>query len=240
MQDLILPHCITSYECGADKLMKPECFQHFCQEMAEEHADSYGFGYDWVMSNRTAWVQVQGDFELLRRPEWKEKINLRTNTGKAGALMAGRFVEMTDEAGNVLARADMQWVIIHFDTRRPIPLKRTELPLDKPAVTICSPANYPEWEAEAAPAAEAEQTASRRDVDFNGHINNSAYLIWVLDTLPEKLKPGEEIQRYRINFRRESHTGDTMHITHFAQGSFTRHLITCGGEIRAEIVIEWR
>ena len=238
MQDLILPHRITSYECGADKLMKPECFQHFCQEMAEEHADSYGFGYDWVMTNRTAWVQVQGDFEMLRRPAWKEKVYLRTNTGKASALQAGRFVEMTDEGGNVLARADLLWVIINFDTRRPVPLKRTGLPLDNPSPPVTAAMDFPERPENA--AATAELTAGRRDVDFNGHINNSAYLIWALDTMPAELRPAGDMVRYRINFRRESHAGDRMNISHYADGAYTHHLITCEGETRAEIVILWK
>lgn len=238
MQDLILPHRITSYECGADKLMKPECFQHFCQEMAEEHADSYGFGYDWVMTNRTAWVQVQGDFEMQRRPAWKEKVYLRTNTGKASALQAGRFVEMTDESGNVLARADLLWVIINFDTRRPVPLKRTGLPLDKPSPTVTESMDFPARPETA--AATAELTAGRRDVDFNGHINNSAYLIWALDTLPADLRPAGDMARYRINFRRESHAGEQMQIAHFISGNCSHHLITCEGETRAEIVIFWK
>lgn len=238
MQDLILPHRITSYECGADKLMKPECFQHFCQEMAEEHADSYGFGYDWVMANRTAWVQVQGDFEMLRRPAWKETIYLRTNTGKASALQAGRFVEMTDEAGQVLARADLLWVIINFDTRRPVPLKRTGLPMDNPSPVVTEPIDYPDRPENA--TATAELTAGRRDVDFNGHINNSAYLIWALDTLPAEIKPEGEMVRYRINFRRESHAGDRMQIDHYLNGAHTHHVISCEGETRAEIVILWK
>lgn len=239
MQDLILPHRITSYECGADKLMKPECFQHFCQEMAEEHADSYGFGYDWVMTNRTAWVQVQGDFEMLRRPAWKEKVYLRTNTGKASALQAGRFVEMTDESGNVLARADLLWVIINFDTRRPVPLKRTGLPLDNPNPSIITEeTEFPARPEE--PSATAELLTTRRDIDFNGHINNSAYLIWALDTLPADLRPAGEMVRYRINFRRESHAGEQMQIAHFISGNCSHHLITCEGETRAEIVIFWK
>lgn len=239
MQDLILPHRITSYECGADKLMKPECFQHFCQEMAEEHADSYGFGYDWVMTNRTAWVQVQGDFEMLRRPAWKEKVYLRTNTGKASALQAGRFVEMTDESGNVLARADLLWVIINFDTRRPVPLKRTGLPLDNPNPSIITEeTEFPARPEE--PSATAELLTTRRDIDFNGHINNSAYLIWALDTLPADLRPAGDMVRYRINFRRESHAGEQMQIAHFISGNCSHHLITCEGETRAEIVIFWK
>lgn len=238
MNDLTLPHRITSYECGADKLMKPECFQHFCQEMAEEHASAHGFGYDWVMSNRTAWVQVQGHYEIVRRPAWKETVYLRTNTGKASSLQAGRFVEMTDQEGNVLARADLQWVIIHFDTRRPVPPRRVGLPLDKPCPVLGTPLQEPTWPENSAMSVDI--CSSRRDVDFNGHINNSAYLIWALDTLPPELKPGTEVLRYRINFRGESHAGETMRISHYVQGCYTRHVITCGDEIRAEIAIEWQ
>lgn len=238
MQDLTHPHRITSYECGADKKMKPECFQHFCQEMAEEHASAHGFGYDWVMTNRTAWVQVQGNYEILRRPDWKETVYLRTNTGKASALMAGRFVEMTDEEGNVLARADLSWVIIHFDTRRPVPPRRVGLPLEEPCPILGTPVQTPEWPE--APVTTAELHATRRDVDFNGHINNSAYLIWALDTLPAELQPGTEMRRYRIHFRGESHAGDAMSISHFVQGKYTRHVINSGTEPRAEIIVEWQ
>ena len=238
MQDLKLPHRITSYECGADKKMKPECFQHFCQEMAEEHASSHGFGYDWVLTNKTAWVQVLGNYEILRRPDWKETIYLRTNTGMATALQPGRFVEMTDAEGNVLARADMYWVIINLATRRPVPPKRVGLELSAACPVLGTPIQEPEWQVDA--AAEASLVAGRRDVDFNDHINNSAYFIWALDTLPESLKPGSEIARYRIQFRHESHGGDAMSIRHYVQGKFTRHLISCGEDVRAEIAIEWQ
>ncbi|MBS6780238.1 MAG: hypothetical protein KH245_05040, partial [Akkermansia sp.] len=29
-----------------------------------------------------------------------------------------------------------------------------------------------------------EWTAERRDMDFNRHINNAAYLVWALESLP--------------------------------------------------------
>ena len=107
MNDFTLTHTITSYECSADHLMKPEFFLHLCQEMAEEHADLHDMGFDWAVRNHKIWVETQGNYELFRRPEWKETITLRTNTGQASPLQARRFVEMTDKDGNVLARADL-------------------------------------------------------------------------------------------------------------------------------------
>ena len=56
MDDLSITHKITSYECGADLLLKPECYLLYCQEMAETHAALNAFGYDGAMAHRMIWV----------------------------------------------------------------------------------------------------------------------------------------------------------------------------------------
>lgn len=237
MDDLSLSHKITSYECGADLLLKPECFLLFCQEMAECHASINGFGYDQALAHNMIWVEVQGDFEFLRRPRWKEVVTLRTNTGKASALQARRFVEMSDAEGQVIARADLMWVLIDINSRRPMPLKRAEVN----TMTDCPPTI-----AEPLPAFPHEQAelkgtsylvTSRRDIDFNGHINNSAYLTWALDSLPEA--PGSSPRRIRVRYKRESHAGEAMSITHLTAGQLTQHTIIGAGETRAEILLDW-
>ena len=79
--------------------------------------------------------------------------------------------------------------------------------------------------------------APRRDVDFNGHINNSAYLTWALDSLPQA--PGSAPTRIRIHYKRESRAGESMSISHQVSGSYTRHRISSGGELRAEVLLQW-
>lgn len=237
MQDLILTHKITSYECGADQLLKPECFQLLCQEMAEEHAERNNLGYEWGKSNNKAWVQVQGNFEFVRRPTWKETVTMRTNTGAATALQARRFVEMSDAEGNVIARADLLWVLIDITTRRPTAFRRVGLDIGDTCEQITTELTEPEWPTD--PIATAEITASRRDVDFNVHINNSAYLIWALDTLPQEAHPKGAPIRYHITFRRESHANQQMSVAHYVNDNYSRHIISSGDEIRAEIAVEW-
>ena len=242
MDDLILTHKIASYECGADLLLKPECFLLFCQEMAESHASLNDMGYDWVFERGMIWVEVQGEFEFIRRPKWKEEVTLRTNTGKASALQARRFVEMSDAEGNVIARADLMWVLIDINSRRPMPLKRAQMAqldlVQECPPTITEPlAAFPAEQAVG--LGTACLVASRRDVDFNGHINNSAYLTWVLDSLPAT--PGEAVcpRRLRINYKRESHAGEALSIEHQQSGTLTRHAVTGGGELRAELQLDW-
>ncbi len=238
MEDLSLTHTITSYECTDNHQMKPEFFLHLCQEMAEEHADLYNLGFGWAVQNHKIWVETQGNYELIRCPKWKETVTLRTNTGQASALQARRFVEMTDKDGNVLARADLMWVLIDITTRRPFPLKRTDVAfkdMDCPAIT--QEIEFPEWSD--APLSTASHTASRRDIDFNGHINNSAYLIWALDTLPAEHTPEGSPARFHLAFRKECMLGTEIEIQHFRTGNHTRHIINSAEGIRAEVRIEW-
>lgn len=240
MEDLNITHCVASYECGADHCLKPDSFMHYCQEAAETHASRNNLGYEWGASNNLIWVEVQGDFRFIRRPQWKEDITIRSNTGKASALQARRFVELRDKEGHVLAQADLLWVLIDVNTRRPMPFKRLtngiNIPEACPAII----------EQELEPATEfirtesAEFTAPRRDVDFNGHINNSAYLTWVLDTLPQDMAPAAAPARVRINFKKETFAGQPIRIEHhLAAGKQTRHTVTSDGELRAELIIVW-
>lgn len=239
MDDLITLHRITSYECGADLRMKPSAFLHYCQEVAEQHADRNGLGYDWGISNGLIWVEVQGDFEFLRRPRWKEEIQLRTNTGKATPLQARRFVEMRAAAtGELLARADLMWVLIDVKTRRPVPLRKAQLDMNTPCAAICSPAAFVTEGGEVATAT-CTFEAPLRDVDFNGHINNASYLIWALDTLPSLLRPEGAPVRVHIAFRHETLAHTPLALEHRRLGSCTRHVISGGDQIKAEVDILW-
>lgn len=237
MKDLIVAHDITSNECQADHLMRPVAFMHACQEVAELHASENGLGYEWSVANHTIWVEVQGDFRFIRRPEWKETITLRTNTGKASALQAHRFVEMSDKAGKVICQADLHWVLIDVESRRPVPLKRVNLNLEDASPCIIGepmPA-MPECPL----SATAEFTAPRRDVDFNGHINNGAYLIWVLDTLPEELCPAAAPARVLVRFKHETYAGEPVKVEHFVSGKMSKHVVSSNGTVRAELTMLW-
>ncbi len=241
MEDFILTHKITSYECSADLMLKPECFLHLCQEMAESHASTLDFGYDWAIRSGIIWVELSGDFEFVRMPRWKEEVKLRTNTGKASALQAHRFVEMSDMEGNVLARADLYWALIDINSRRLVPLKRTSihdtLADHSPAIITQELPEMPDTEEKK--TFSSSLTSSRRDIDFNGHINNSAYLIWALDTLPQDVIPAGTLRRLRIAFKKESHANQPIDIAHTVNGNRTSHVLTSGDETRALVDILW-
>lgn len=239
MEAMTITHRVASYECSADSLMKPESFMHLCQEIAETHASRADFGYEWGQRNNLIWVELQGDFQFFRRPSWKEEVQLTTNTGRASALQARRYVRMTDAEGNVLAQADLMWALIDVTTRRLTPLKRTSLVLPDECPALITEAMPAADESVTPLTAETEYTTTRRDIDFNAHINNSAYLIWTMDTLPEEWMQGKAPARVRIAFKHESVAGEHLYLRHSMSGNRSTHTVTDGEQVRALIDILW-
>ena len=115
---------VRTYESGADGLMKPETVLHWFQEIAEAHASSLGFGYDFVMSRGLAWVEVRLNTAISRLPRWKETVELRTWTAQETPLLARRNLEIRDALGKrrLLAleesmEQELDWVRAFYVTR---------------------------------------------------------------------------------------------------------------------------
>ncbi len=79
--------------------------------------------------------------------------------------------------------------------------------------------------------------APRRDTDFNGHINNSAYLIWALehDTAPLPAEPFA----IQLKFKKETMAGEPVQIAAAGQENQRRYIIG-DAPLRAEVIIEAR
>ena len=219
---------VASYHCSADGLMRPEYWLLFCQEVAEKHAHEHGFGSAWVKSKGYLWVQTRSDFIFHRRPHWKEIVRLNTNTGAASSVQALRRVSMYSLDGELLAEAQLNWVLIDKHRRRPVGLKRAELELAPAQWSWESAITPSSWED--VPARCKDIITGSRDTDFNGHINNSAYLIWTLENAASPLHP----KRILLNFRKESYADESLKMSYQQQGEWTRCVI---GD-RAELLIE--
>lgn len=229
---------VRSYESGADGLMKPETALHWFQEIAEAHASSLGFGYDFVMSHGLAWVEVRLDMAVKRRPAWKETVELRTCTAQASPLQARRNMDICDSSGTRIIEASCLWAIIDIRRRRPVPLNKyiTSFP-DTPCAETVAPLRM---DTAGLQPAIREWTAERRDTDFNSHINNAAYLVWSLESLPESWHREHELGGIHLHFKKESHAGEKMTSRLFRCGNLTCHHIMQGEERRAEAILEWK
>lgn len=229
---------VRSYESGADGLMKPVTILHWFQEIAEAHASALGFGYDFVMSRGLAWVEVRLDAAISRRPRWKETVELRTWTAQETPLLARRNLEIRDAQGICIITASCLWAVIDVRRRRPVPLNRC---IDSFPDTPCEETVAPvSMDTSGLLPKIREWTAERRDTDFNRHINNGAYLVWALESLPSPWEEKHELTGIHLHFRKETRAGDSMKSLLFLRDTLTSHHLMQGDELRAEAVLEWK
>ena len=202
---------IPCYDTDAAQLLKPVSFMNYAQEQANCHASVLGFGYDDMVSTKTAWVLSRMHIRFLRHPVWRETVNMKTWHKGPQGLFYIRDFRMTDEKDeSVLAVATTSWLVVNIDTHRLV----REAILDEGSVCkddaispACDKIRIP---AGMTPDHAASHTVSYSDLDLNGHANNAMYIVWSMDALPCDITLNRPMKELKINFNHEVRAGETV------------------------------
>ena len=196
-------------ETGPNGLLKPvQVFQYF-QDAAGEHAYEMGVSGLHLRPRNLAWVILQYQVKFLGYPRWNQTVYLKTWRHAERNLYEIRTYEIRDEQGQLLTEGKSVWVMIDTRRKRPVRLKNNMPP---GLMTGAEPAgnSYAEIPALSKPEFEQIYRIRRRDLDFNGHVNNAVFIEWALETGPElvvlHLLPCE----IEVNFLGDVGYGDTI------------------------------
>lgn len=206
-QDFIIP----CYFTDASWCLKPTSFMDMAQEAANQHATVLGFGYDDLISSRTAWILSRMHVEFVDIPKWREKISLTTWHKGLDRLFFLRDFVMTDETGNVRVKATTSWLVLNLETRR---LVRDPKLMDEG--TTCtenvleSPADKVQMPKGVEPEFVMEHLVSYSDIDMNAHTNNAMYMQWAMDAVDYQLASTRPVKSMTINFNHETKHGDNV------------------------------
>ena len=206
-QDFIIP----CYFTDASWCLKPTSFMDMAQEAANQHATVLGFGYDDLISSRTAWILSRMHVEFVDIPKWREKISLTTWHKGLDRLFFLRDFVMTDENGNVRVKATTSWLVLNLETRR---LVRDPKLMDEG--TTCtenvleSPADKVQMPKGVEPEFVMEHLVSYSDIDMNAHTNNAMYMQWAMDAVDYQLASTRPVKSMTINFNHETKHGDNV------------------------------
>ena len=206
---------IPCYDTDGARYLKPAGFLDLAQDLANESADSLGFGFDDLQRYETAWVLSRMHVEFPALPRWKDEVELRTwHKGFSGPFYVRDF-RMTGADGETAVRATSSWLIIDVNTRRllrrenlegklPLDTECHESAIDEPCGKIVMPAEGLEEM--------AEHVVAYSDVDMIGHANNARYVAWAMDCLDFEELAQLRVRSLRINFSREARPGETVEL----------------------------
>ncbi|MCM3570276.1 acyl-[acyl-carrier-protein] thioesterase [Neobacillus mesonae] len=192
------------------KLKLSTLFSYF-QDVASLDAESHGFGIETLEKKfGAAWVLTRIRVEIIRMPSWDEEITIETWALKPSKIEFNRDYLVKDANGNIIVRAVSKWVIMDIKERK---LKRTELVEFPFQVNITERVMEGRLEklkhfGKLEPA--YKKIIGYSDIDFNGHINNSKYVDYIMDCFQVEDLKNHSIQSIDINFNQEALPGDSL------------------------------
>jgi len=208
---------IKSYHSDQNgKLTLPALF-HFLQECAWDNARLNSFGYEFLKKENAFWVLSRVLVQVDEYPEWKDEIEIKTWPKGADGFFALRDFEIYCK-GKIVGRVTSYWLILDRNTKRP------RKPEDFNFV-------HEDFIQEAAIERKLEKIVfkdeinelERRkvfysDLDVNKHVNNAAYVRWILDS-NFSIENNKKISEFEINFLSELSLNDEFIIHHVGIGS---------------------
>jgi len=180
------------------------------QDTAWIHATHLGHGYESMLQEQTAWVLTRQKLVMKSWPHWGDEIELKTWIRPIQGIIAIRDFEIFHE-NEKIGECTTQWLILDLKTRKPaekvLGLTEDEFRYDAPAIVEASKIQLKNDLTKL-----AEFHVRNSDLDLNGHVNNTRYAQWILDSVSEEKHQEYLLHEYEVNFIAETKSGDTIGI----------------------------
>jgi acyl-ACP thioesterase len=174
---------IHVYETGPDGRLSLFSLFDYLQDAASDHAVRLGYGNEDLMKQNNFWVLSRIYGEILRVPQWGEKLIIKTWPRGTDKLFALRDFDVRDGKAEMVALATSSWLIIDMTTRK---VQRPDNTLSKYKDARLGGNALPRNANKLFPVALNGQPDIRfnvkvTDLDVNLHTNNVRYLKWVIE-----------------------------------------------------------
>jgi acyl-ACP thioesterase len=180
------------------------------QDVAWAHADHLGHGFEATMDEGAIWILSRQKLVVADWPVWRDQLTVRTWVRPIKGPLVHRDYEIL-VGDRKVGECAAAWLTLDVRTRRPVRPALAGAPLrcrqdDALAVT-------PEKIALRQDLAEAARFRVRNsDLDMNGHVNNTRYAQWILDSASPEAYRARRVVRYEVNFLTEVQVGDSVAI----------------------------
>ena len=213
------------------------CFQ----EAAALDAASFAFGWEQLQKNNLSWVLTHMQLEMLAQNIAKQTIFIKTWHAFSDRILSRREFEITSQQGQALARGSSWWALIDTVKRR-----ITKSPAELLALNPAQPVYVMEEENFKRPIPEGAGEKGRvlipvrrEDLDLNGHVNNTHYAAWALESAPQ----GKELHKLLINFKNECRAGEVLDAFAYAETpQIYQHVLKrrSDGKEAAHVITFWQ
>ncbi|MBC99224.1 MAG: acyl-[acyl-carrier-protein] thioesterase [Halobacteriovoraceae bacterium] len=183
------------------------------QDIATFHAKDAGFGHEEMLEKSVFWVLIRKSIKMKKWPALFSTITVKTWSRLPDSYYAYRDFEIYSQ-DELIGTATTTWVTLNAQTRRPTEIPLKNLPLDiRSDKALDYEASKVEVSIEEKDLEKVCRFHTRNsDLDLNGHVNNTKYSQWVLDSIDFQYHSTHVVTEYHINFLSEVKLGDEIEV----------------------------
>ena len=189
--------------------IKTSAIMHYFQEVATLHSDSAKDGIYYMGENNGAWVVINWKMKIYGSLKWNEEFTVSTWSRKFEKIYAYRDYKMCNKEGELIAIASSRWVYFDFKTNSikvpPIDLIERYKSEDIP---IFETDNFKKLKEPENQELIYTYAVQKKDIDWNNHVNNVAYL----DIIQEALDETVEIKEIEILYKKQCKYGANVNV----------------------------
>lgn len=208
-------YSIRGYECDATGRLSVPALMNWMQESANRNALNYGIGIDDLARRGFGWMLMRFGLRMHRYPRYGETIRLLTYPTHVEKYFIYRDFRMLANDGTLLADAASTWLVFGTETRTMVPLPAfirslTIPPGPEPLPRLPTKPDFAT--VPFVPAHEQTVGVGWFSIDQNQHVNNVAYVQWLLEGVDEHTLQTGEIAEIDLVYRTESHWRDQLRV----------------------------
>ena len=191
--------------------VKPHAYLEFFQDIAGEHADILGVGYNESKKINVGWVLMKSKLEIFKNPIPYDTLLLQTWPSNLTKVDFTRDYRLLDKEGEIISQGTSQWCIVDINNHRILRTSTINFPTDvheEPLYTArlekLSEYDYSNQEVK------FSHTIRNSDLDHYGHTNNARYAVMLFDALPNSIE--KNVHTLEINYIAEAKLNETIDI----------------------------
>ncbi len=216
--------------------LTPTALLSIFENTAVRHAGTVGYSpMDDSLRNGMAWVITNWRAELCRAPAYDEAFTASTWLCD-NPRQATREMLLQSASGEVLARGQAKLALVDRSCNRPCLPTPERLAAYQPERRTAFADRLPRLRPPAAGGEAAPVQLRRSDMDYNGHLHNTAYLSLALDAAPPGLAQGG-VRSFRISYRSPLRFGDEAMLQSCPLAGGWAASFLRGGEVCAVVAV---
>lgn len=214
-----------------------------CIEVATDHANALGVGYDNLKQHGQSWVLSRVAIEMIRYPQVNETYSVETWVDSFNRAFSERYFRLYDSNGEEIGNARSTWVAIDVEKRTLADISRFDTLRDsittdrECAVKPCGRHRSLTGDDLMLSA----HTFAYSDLDSNRHVNTVRYVELLMDRWPLEFHDAHRVERIEVSFMKECRYGETAELAlRRVDGGTSEMEFRVNGESRVHFAVTFK